>query len=53
MKVLGLNLRAPRMILFAFLFAVVFVNRSYGWNLGVQFVRYAPESRLDLERGGL
>jgi len=38
---------------FFFLFAVVFVNRSYGWNLGVQFIPYAPASRLDLERGGL
>jgi hypothetical protein len=34
-------------------FAMVFVNRTYGWNLGVKFLPYAPQSRLDLPRGGL
>jgi hypothetical protein len=38
---------------FFFLFALLFVNRSYGWNLGVQFIRYDPASRLDLPRAGL
>jgi hypothetical protein len=38
---------------YCLLFAVLFVNRSYGWNLGVQFIRYAPASRLDLPRAGL
>jgi hypothetical protein len=38
---------------FFFLFAIVFVNRTYGWNLGVKFLPYAPQSRLDLPRGGL
>lgn len=38
---------------FFFLFAVLFLNRSYGWNLGVQFIRYDPGSRLDLPRAGL
>ena len=35
------------------LFAVLFVNRSYAWNLGVRFVPYHPTSRLDVDRGGL
>lgn len=34
-------------------FAVLFVNRSYGWNLGVAFIPYDPHARLDLDRGGL
>jgi len=38
---------------FFLLFAVLFLNRSYGWNLGVQFIRYDPASRLDLPRAGL
>jgi hypothetical protein len=38
---------------FFFVFAVVFTNRSYGWNLGVQFIPYAPDTRLALDRGGL
>jgi hypothetical protein len=38
---------------FCFLFAIVFVNRTYGWNLGVKFLPYAPQGRLDLPRGGL
>lgn len=35
------------------LFAVLFVNRSYGWNLGVKFIRYQPSALLSLDRGGL
>jgi hypothetical protein len=35
------------------LFAVLFVNRSYAWNLGVQFLPYGPTTRLDLPRAGL
>ena len=38
---------------FFFLFAIVFVNRSYGWNLGVKFLPYNPDSQLDLPLGGL
>ncbi|MGH9383181.1 MAG: hypothetical protein ACRD2N_02665 [Vicinamibacterales bacterium] len=38
---------------FFFVFAVVFANRSYGWNLGVRFIPYAPDTRLALDRGGL
>jgi hypothetical protein len=38
---------------FFLLFAIVFVNRTYGWNLGVKFLPYAPQGRLDLPRGGL
>jgi predicted neutral ceramidase superfamily lipid hydrolase len=49
---------APRLIhvtiaAFFMVFALVFVNRSYGWNLGVQFLPYNPGSRLDMQRGGL
>jgi hypothetical protein len=38
---------------FFFLFAVIFLNRSYGWNLGVKFLPYSPASLLDVPRGGL
>ena len=38
---------------FFFLFAIAFVNRTYGWNLGVKFLPYAPQGRLDSPRGGL
>lgn len=38
---------------FVFAFAIIFVNRTYGWNLGVKFLPYAPQSRLDIPRGGL
>jgi hypothetical protein len=38
---------------FLFAFAIIFVNRTYGWNLGVKFLPYAPQSRLDLPRGGV
>jgi hypothetical protein len=38
---------------FFFLFAIVFVNRSYGWNLGVMYLPYHPTARLDVPRGGL
>jgi hypothetical protein len=38
---------------FFFLFAIVFVNRSYGWNLGVKFLPYNPDGQLDLPRGRL
>jgi len=31
----------------------VFMNRSYGWNLGVTYLPYEPTSRLDIDRGGL
>ena len=49
---------APRRLhlvvaLFFFLFAVTFVNRSYGWNLGAQFIAYDPDGHLDLERASL
>ena len=36
-----------------FAFAVVFVNQSYAWNVGVRFLPYHPESQLELARGGL
>ena len=50
--------RAPRRVhlavaAFFFAFALVFVNQSYGWNLGVAFIPYHPDSLLDLDRGGL
>lgn len=38
---------------FFFLFAVVFVNQSYGWNLGVTHLPYHPSARVDVPRGGL
>lgn len=38
---------------FLLVFAVVFVNRSYAWNLGVRHIPYSPASRLDIDRGGL
>ncbi len=38
---------------FFFLFATLFINRSYGWNLGVKFLPYSPGSQLELPRGGL
>lgn len=38
---------------FFLLFAVAFVNRTYGWNLGVKYVPYTPDSLLTNERGGL
>jgi hypothetical protein len=38
---------------FFFVFAIVFMNRSYGWNMGVKFLPYNPGSVLDLPRGGL
>ena len=38
---------------FFFAFAVVFVNQSYAWNVGVRFLPYHPESELELVRGGL
>jgi hypothetical protein len=38
---------------FFFVFAIVFMNRSYGWNMGVKFLPYNPGSELDLPRGGL
>ena len=38
---------------FFFLFAIVFMNRSYGWNMGVKFLPYNPAGQLDLPRGGL
>jgi hypothetical protein len=38
---------------FFFLFAIVFVNRSYGWNLGVTHLPYNPSAQLDVPRGGL
>ena len=34
-------------------FAAVFVNQSYGWNLGVRFIPYHPTARLEIDRGGL
>jgi hypothetical protein len=34
-------------------FAIVFVNRSYGWNLGVAFLPYEPVATLGMPRGGL
>ena len=47
--------RGPHLVVatFFFLFAIMFVNRSYGWNLGVKFLSYTPGSQLDLPRGGL
>jgi hypothetical protein len=36
---------------FFFLFAAVFVDRSYGWNLGVKYLAYEPVSLLDVPRG--
>jgi len=36
-----------------FAFAIVFVNRSYGWNLGVMYLPYHPTASLDVPRGGL
>jgi hypothetical protein len=39
--------------LFFLVFALVFANRTYGWNLGVRFLPYDPVSRLSLDRGGL
>jgi hypothetical protein len=49
---------APRrihvaMAAFFFVFAIVFLNRSYGWNLGVAYLPYEPTSRLEMARGGL
>ena len=38
---------------FFFLFAIVFVNRTYGWNLGVRFLAYEARSELVVSRGGL
>lgn len=35
------------------LFGAFYVNRSYGWNLGVTFIRYEPDTPLALARGGL
>ncbi|MEO8484408.1 MAG: hypothetical protein ABI634_19535 [Acidobacteriota bacterium] len=50
--------QAPRhahavVAIFFLAFAIVFVNRSYGWNLGTAFIPYAPQGRLDIDRGGL
>jgi len=49
---------APRRIHLAvaallFLFAAVFVNRSYAWNLGLRHIPFAPSAMLDGDRGGL
>lgn len=49
---------APRrlhltMAVFLLLFGVLFVNRSYGWNLGVKFIAYRPDGVLAVPRGGL
>lgn len=48
---------APRRVhagiaMFFVLFAMLYVNRSYAWNLGSQFIPFDPRSRLDLDRGG-
>jgi hypothetical protein len=39
--------------LFFAAFALLYTNRSYGWNLGAQFIPYNPQSPLSIERGGL
>jgi hypothetical protein len=52
---LGLEVRRSHLAVAAyfFVFAVGFVNTSYAWNLGHEFLSYAPDRRLDLARGGL
>lgn len=38
---------------FLFLFAVVFLNRTYAWNLGIRDIPFNPTAWLDTGRGGL
>ena len=38
---------------FFFAFAVLYTNRSYGWNLGIKFIPYTPDTALAIDRGGL
>jgi hypothetical protein len=50
--------QAPRRIhlalaAFLFLFAVVFINRTYAWNLGVRDIPFNPTGLLDTGRGAL
>jgi hypothetical protein len=58
LAVVGLHPRPARLVHAAVavgcgLFAILFVNRSYGWNLGVQFLPLGPTTRLELPRAGL
>jgi hypothetical protein len=41
------------LLIFYLLFALLWTNTGYVWNLGVRYTLYRPDSVLDLERGGL
>lgn len=58
LSVVNVEPSAPKLLhlcilAFYFLFALLWTNTGYVWNLGVRYTAYQSESVLNLERGGL